>query len=165
MRLLIGAALVATLTTVLAAQAMAANDDHARFRIIVANKDQVVGIVEEAAAAKGPIRPARFAIYLPSPLDVPGSDGKFIGKSDLSVFQAMVDCDGWKIKALGADYFLTPGKARLHHVDYGKALFMPAEEGPPDVIAAQVCGEAPPAGTSDGLQGLEAFVAAAKARF
>jgi hypothetical protein len=164
MRLPIGAALAAILAASLSAQALAADDDHARFRIIVANKDQVVGIIEDGAAATGPLRPARFAIYLPAPLDVPGSDGKFIGKSDLSIFRAMVDCDGWKIKALGADYFLTPGKSRLHRVDYDKALFMPAEEGPPDVIATHVCGEAPPA-TSDVLQGLDAFVAAAKAKF
>ena len=164
MRLPIGAALAASLAASMGSQALAANDDHARFRIIVANKDQVVGIMEDGAVATGPVRPARFAIYLPSPLDVPGSDGKFIGKSDLSIFRTMVDCDGWKIKALSADYFLTPGKARLHHVDYDKALFMPAEDGPPDVIATNVCGQAPPAAT-EVYQGLDEFIAAAKAKF
>jgi hypothetical protein len=168
MRFLIGAALVATLVSPLVAplgrQALAAGYDHARFRIIVANQEQVVGIVEDGVAATGPIRPAQFAIYMPAPLDVPGSDGKFIGKSDLSIFRAMIDCDRWKMKALGADYFLTPGKARLHHVDYKQALYMLAEAGPPDVIATHVCAEAPPA-TSEVYQGLDEFIAAAKAKF
>ena len=165
----IGATVALILGATMPRQAGASDYDHARFRIIVANPAQVVGIIEDGATEQvkaGPPRLAAFAIYTPSPLDVPAADGRFVGKADLSVFRVMVDCDGWKIKALAADYFLTPGKARLHHVDYDKALYMPAEEGPPDVIADQVCGKAgAPHATSAVYPGLDGFVAAAKARF
>jgi hypothetical protein len=159
-------AMVATLASTLGGRVAAADYDHAAFRIIVANKDQVVGLIETHHAKAGPLRPATFAIYSVAPLDAPGQDGKFIGMSDLSVFRAMVDCSGWTIRALAADYYLTSNKTRRHRVEYDKALYMPAEDGPPDVIARKVCGNANTEGAAVELyHGLDAFVAAAKARF
>ncbi|HWW27323.1 MAG TPA: hypothetical protein VNZ85_15675 [Caulobacter sp.] len=157
------------LATVLAHPARAGPRALAPVRIISMDAEHVVGLVAGVAAGEAgarSVRRARVATYSPTQDDVADASGRFVGKANVSVFQLQVDCDGARIRAAAADYFQWPDPVRTHHVDYDKALFIPAEEDHSRAIVSAVCtGPADGAATLDPVPDLDLFVQAAKAHF
>jgi hypothetical protein len=141
----------------------------AEVQIVSTDTDHVVGVVGDSVVEgreEDAVRRARIVTYSPRQDDVAGGDGRPLGKANVAVFHLMVDCDGARIRAFAADYFQWPSPARAYHVDYDKALFIPAREDQTLAIVAKVC--AGPAQRSKGPQAgpdLAAFVAEAKTRF
>ena len=157
------------MATTLCCPAMAGPRALAPVAIISADAQHVVGLVEgvivEEPGAKA-VRRARIVLYSPTQDDVADAAGRYVGKANVSVFRLQVDCDGARIRAAAADYFQWPDAARAHHVDYDKALFIPAEEDQTRAIVSAVCAAtADDPGASELAPDLAAFVQAAKARF
>lgn len=155
--------------TILCCPAMAGPRTLAPVAIISTDAQHVVGLVEGVMVGEPgakAVRRARIALYSPTQDDVADAAGRYIGKANVSVFQLQVDCHGARIRAAAADYFQWPDPARAHHVDYDKALFIPAEEDQTRAIVSAVCAATADApGASEPAPDLAAFVQAAKARF
>jgi len=155
--------------TTLCCPAMAGPRTLAPVAIISTDAQHVVGLVEGVTVGEPgakAVRRARIALYSPTQDDVADADGRYVGKANVSVFHLQVDCGGARIRAAAADYFQWPDPARAHHVDYDKALFIPAEEDQTRAIVSAVCAATADApGASEPAPDLAAFVQAAKARF
>jgi hypothetical protein len=156
------------LAAVLGHPAMAGPRARAPVGIISTDAEHVVGLVEDVTmgepGAKA-VRHARIALYSPTQDDVADASGRYVGKANVSVFQLQVDCDGVRIRAAAADYFQWPDPVRVYHVDYDKAMFIPAEEDQARAIVSAVCiAAAGDPGAPQAAPDLAAFVQAAKAR-